>query len=523
MAERLELPDEIGRSTYHALLFAVQDYMHDDEVKDLVHPVRDALRLSDVLTSHFLFESENLRIVENPTRSEVFGALDEQAKNVREGDHLLIFFAGHGYWDESLKQGYWLPSDCREGNRSSWISNATIRDWVRGISSKHTLLISDACFSGGIFKTRKAFSKQKVLRRLYELPSRKAMTSGTLTEVPDESVFLRYLTNRLKKNKDPWISAERLFNAIEEPVINNCPIESMPQYGTIHDTGDEGGDFIFLRKGALEAEEARRSKEKEKESKNEGASRAQVSRFASSEFQAATLVVVSNCTGTVLIDGEEEQAIKAKKPLKLNMQAGSHVIQINADGYISWTKKIMVRAGESEVLEAELEQVVKELAVEDVPVVHEKKVVSEPLFTDLTLIGDIKDVAYPFMSTWWKRALLGVGVSAAITLVLYMLYSSILNEPGSLSIEFWGIVVLVTVWLPIILAAMITLAKRFGLTLKSALVGGFLFGISPFIDVGIGIALLSVGWGVFLGAVIGRFALPVVIRLVRPQEEVHHV
>lgn len=517
MAERLELPDDIGRSTYHALLFAVQDYIHDDEVKDLVHPVRDARRLSDVLSSHFLFEPDTIRLVENPTRSEIFSALDEQANNVKKDDHLLIFFAGHGYWDEKLNQGYWLPSDCREGNRSSWISNGTIRDWVRGIRSKHTLLISDACFSGGIFRTRKAFSTDKVLKQLYELPSRKAMTSGTLTEVPDESVFLHYLTDRLSKNKGAWISAERLFNAIEEPVINNSPIASMPQYGTIHDTGDEGGDFIFLRKGALKAEEARRNKKKEKEAKNGGAPRSQVSTHVPSEFRKATLVIVSDCEGTLLIDGDEEKAIKANKPSKLSLQAGWHVIQINAEGYTTWTKKIMVRAGESEVLEAELEKIPIEPVVKEEPVIREEKVVSEPLFTELTPIGSVTDGISPFINTWWKRGGIGLGVGIVFTVVVMFT-----GDWGS-GRDFVGFMAFILVGLPIILTAITLPAKRFGLTLTAALVGGLLYVLIPWNEVDTRWYVFLAGWSLFASALVGRFILPLVIRILKPEKEASHV
>ncbi len=60
----------------------------------------------------------------------------------------------------------------------------------------------DACFSGGIFKTRGGLAESdKAIQELYSMPSRKAMTSGTLTEVPDHSTFLDYLTQRLQDNK----------------------------------------------------------------------------------------------------------------------------------------------------------------------------------------------------------------------------------------------------------------------------------------------------------------------------------
>ena len=125
--------------------------------------------------------------------------------------------------------------------------NSTLSDQIGAIKTKHTLLLADACFSGAIFKTRRAFFDADVaINKLYELPSRKAMTSGTLTEVPDRSAFLEYLTKRLLSNSQKYMTASSLFSNIREAVINNSDV--IPQYGTIQAVGDEGGEFIFIRR-----------------------------------------------------------------------------------------------------------------------------------------------------------------------------------------------------------------------------------------------------------------------------------
>jgi len=74
------------------------------------------------------------------------------------------------------------------------------------------------------------------------------MTSGTLTEVPDHSAFLDYLTKRLQENTQEYMSADQLFYRFREAVINNSP--NTPQYGVIHEAGDEGGEYIFVRRAA---------------------------------------------------------------------------------------------------------------------------------------------------------------------------------------------------------------------------------------------------------------------------------
>ena len=173
--------------------------------------------------------------------------MDNLTKHITSNDNLLIFYAGHGSFDKDANIGYWLPSNAREISTAEWFGNSQLVDYLKKIKSKHTLLITDACFSGSIFTARSAFSGATLaIEKLYELPSRKAMTSGTLTEVPDQSSFAMYLIDRLENNMEQYISAQQLFSNIRDAVINNS--DAVPQYGEIKNVGDEGGDFIFIRK-----------------------------------------------------------------------------------------------------------------------------------------------------------------------------------------------------------------------------------------------------------------------------------
>ena len=173
---------------------------------------------------------------------------DRISRELTPKDNLLVFYAGHGYWDEKFEQGYWLPSDARKDSKAQWLSNSTIRDFIKGIRTQHTLLIADACFGGGIFRTRRAFRPDRAINELYKLPSRSAMTSGMMTEVPDKSVFMKYLLKRLEDNPEKYLTSEGLFISFKRAVINNSPTNQIPKFGEIHNTGDEGGDFIFVRK-----------------------------------------------------------------------------------------------------------------------------------------------------------------------------------------------------------------------------------------------------------------------------------
>ncbi|SMD31729.1 WD40 repeat [Reichenbachiella faecimaris] len=238
--------DYFSTKTYHALLIGVDEY-RDPSITQLDGPIADAGRLKDVLTRNYTFEEENITFLQNPTRTEIIETFDELQSKIDEEDNLLIFYAGHGVWDEDLKQGFWLPSDAKRTSKAAWLSNAMIRDYIGGIHTKHTLLVADACFSGGIFKTRDMFIQNMASLELAKLPSRKAITSGAMKTVPDKSVFIEYLTKRLEENERSLLPAEILFSSFKIAVMNNSHGQ-VPQFGDIKGAGDEGGDFIFLKR-----------------------------------------------------------------------------------------------------------------------------------------------------------------------------------------------------------------------------------------------------------------------------------
>jgi len=233
---------------YYALILAVEDY-DSPEINRLDHPVHDALQLRDTLIENYTFERENVTFLKNPDRRAVYKALQSLRYTLTENDNLLIFYAGHGTWMDDMRQGYWLPRDASGVNDpSDWIPNSNVRDYIKAIKAKHILLVADACFSGGIFKVRTAFTHDASVEKIYELPSRKAITSGALKTVPDRSVFVEFFVKRLKENRAPYLDTQKLFTSLREAVINNSPTKQTPLYGAISEAGDEGGDFVFVRR-----------------------------------------------------------------------------------------------------------------------------------------------------------------------------------------------------------------------------------------------------------------------------------
>jgi hypothetical protein len=241
------LADKINeKSKYYGLVIGINKY-EDSNLPDLDNPISDAEKLYNILLQKYTFQDSDMILLRDAKWNDIVNALDYLAQRVTPEDNVLIFYAGHGHWDAKANVGYWLPSDAFLSTTANWFRNSTLVDYLKTIDSKHTLLITDACFAGSIFKSRSGFPNQeRAYEVLYELPSRKAMTSGSMTEVPDRSSFTKYLIERLNENQETYLSSEQLFSSFRIAVINNS--DALPQYGEIQNVGDEGGDFIFLKK-----------------------------------------------------------------------------------------------------------------------------------------------------------------------------------------------------------------------------------------------------------------------------------
>jgi hypothetical protein len=240
-------PENLSTGKYYALIIGVSNYT-DTKIPGLDNePLKDAENLFNILSTRYIFEKDNVKLLKDPSYKQIIRTFDDLSKTITEADNLLIFYAGHGYYDDKKEIGYWLPSDAEHEYTDAWLYNSVLVDNIKKINSKHTLLISDACFSGSIFKTRALPNiTEKAYQKKYELKSRNAITSGILKTVPNKSIFFKYLSEKLANNTQTYLSASELFQQIEIPVGNNSP--NVPQFGNIQNVGDEGGDFIFIKK-----------------------------------------------------------------------------------------------------------------------------------------------------------------------------------------------------------------------------------------------------------------------------------
>jgi hypothetical protein len=238
---------------YYGLIIGIDEY--SGEWPQLRNAVNDAKGVAELLSSKYTFQSLKTLYNKEATRTNILKEFELLLKNVKENDNVLIYYSGHGEYIQNMDKGFWVPVDASSKSISGYISNEDIRSFLTGIHSKHTLLVTDACFSGDIFRGKTMTipyeNSTKYYSKMYSLNSRKALTSGGVEPVLDKgkdnhSIFAYYFLQALKDNTEKYYDAGQLFDFLKIPVVNNS--NQTPAYSPIRNAGDEGGQFIFIMK-----------------------------------------------------------------------------------------------------------------------------------------------------------------------------------------------------------------------------------------------------------------------------------
>ena len=230
-------------SNSYLLIIAIDNYT---EWPNLSQPVVDASSLNRVLTRKYQFTQNNSFSLINDSANleNIHETFHKLAKKITPADDLLIFFMGHGFYDDALKQGYWVPQDARINKTVDYLSNSEILSFINAIDSRHTAVFSDACFSGAILQSgfRNLYTEDGILN--YEKrKSRWVLTSGRIEKVEDKSLFMKNIIGYLEQNSKNKLLLTELFEHVATSVGANS--EQMPQYGAVKYTGHEGGQFVF--------------------------------------------------------------------------------------------------------------------------------------------------------------------------------------------------------------------------------------------------------------------------------------
>jgi hypothetical protein len=333
------LGKEAAVPRYHALVIGINDYQH---WQDLRQARQDAEGVAALLRKRYGFQDVRSLYDQEATRAQIEGALRKLTRDLTAQDALLIYFAGHGYYDKLLKNGYWIPAEAHERGdnepaTSEWLDNLTLRKYLSTMKARHVLVISDSCFSGSLFRGGRvdlAAKENAWYRNAIAQPSRWAIASGDLETVPDQSVFARKFAQALEYPKRAVFSASDLAGWLKVEVAQFS--NRQPVFGPLDDPGGSpDGEFVFL---PLVSDSA--------PAETAGIRPATQPVGPVTEKRIGKLIVKSPKAGTVTIDGHGAAAITPDRALRWERLAvGKHQVRVAAGGD-AWSGEAEVREGQ---------------------------------------------------------------------------------------------------------------------------------------------------------------------------------
>ena len=245
------------RGVYRALVIGNNHYNDSrGQWQPLKTAVSGARAVKELLQDDYGFS--DVQLLENASRRDVLLALESLSQRAMPDDNVLVYYAGHGFMDAETQKGFWVPVDAVGSDHTTYLRNSTIRDELTIIASrvKHTLLISDSCFSGSLLRSTTRgpaprVDSEKYYQKVSGKKSVQIMTAGGEEFVDDNyntsghSPFTYFLLNELKTNNSPMLTLSELSSNVQKAVANN--VDQVPASGVLQGAGDELGEFIFIK------------------------------------------------------------------------------------------------------------------------------------------------------------------------------------------------------------------------------------------------------------------------------------
>lgn len=240
--------DSVDRTNY-VLAIGINNYKNFENLNNCIKDIED---VNQVLTDRFLFETANITTLfdEKATKNGIYREFrrlcqEFKKKEKDRADNLVIYFSGHGFWDEDFPtRGYWVPQEAGNGCYPDYIPNSDVRDFLEDINAHHIFLISDSCFSGTFFLDglNRSASQYNDKHR-----SRWGLAAGRL-EVPDgtsgaNSPFALALLQVLTKSQDSVSVSEICASVMDKLKVNNQYNGPIGEPLVIR--GHDNGQFYF--------------------------------------------------------------------------------------------------------------------------------------------------------------------------------------------------------------------------------------------------------------------------------------
>lgn len=245
----------------YALILGTNIYGGKPQWSDLANPEMDAKEIAEELKKTYGFET---KLMLNPSQDSLYAALFHYSQTLDTNDQLIIFFAGHGDFDEKyFDDGFIVLNNSattkNDPYRKTYLQHAELQRMINKLPPKQIMVIMDVCF-GGTFDERvvklagrnkndiysdvdaSAFvsAKLKYNTRIY-------ITSGGKKEVPDgykgkHSPFALKLLEALRTEggNNGFLTASEIYAFVQR-------LPSGPLMGNFGDH-EIGGEFMLVPK-----------------------------------------------------------------------------------------------------------------------------------------------------------------------------------------------------------------------------------------------------------------------------------
>ncbi len=251
----LEAANEIiPKGKYYSLLVGNNDYIYLNKLKTAVN---DAREVGKILKNDFNFETITLV---DAARSDILRKLNKFRKTLKKDDKLIIYYAGHGFYDQKTDAAYWLPVDAEKEDSTNWILSSSITKSIKGIDAKSVLVVSDSCYSGTLSGRRyrdasvsldREDNRKIYLKKMLASPCRMLMGSGGNEPVVDSggaeghSIFASAFMESLQNVNEDVFTIQDIFNPISNRVGGAA--DQVPVLDIIRNSGHGSGVFVFFR------------------------------------------------------------------------------------------------------------------------------------------------------------------------------------------------------------------------------------------------------------------------------------
>ncbi len=251
----------VGRKL--ALIIASNKFAAAQEWETLNTPLNDAQAVADTLAHQYGYEIISLF---NQPKAAINQKLVELSKELKTDDQFVVYFAGHGDYDENLLgDGFIVCADSKatavDPTRDSYLSFNSLSRMLNKFPCRQNLVLLDVCF-GGTFSEKVVTSvipdqpgsynpNESFVNRKLNLRTRRFISSGGKNPVPDRAKELQFrnhspfavlLLEALRsKGRNGVLTATQIYANMQDKLPSG---PSLGNFGEIQ----RDSDFLLLAK-----------------------------------------------------------------------------------------------------------------------------------------------------------------------------------------------------------------------------------------------------------------------------------